>query len=302
MPSYGLVPVAKLLPPRNPQRQETLYLRIDEMREDMRKHGQRQNIGVQKEDGDFRIIWGHRRSICATQLQWDFLHSKIFEEDEPVDHDEEMGGENYHRQQTNDIEEARYYERILGKYPDGTIGIARELNVPQSRVESLLATLRGNPAVVDALASGNISLAQASEINKFNTAGYQAHALEMAVEEGKSAESLRRWRIDVQRNLQDQPGTQDEPAWNTPIPNAPTAPTDLCNIGNHNVLLPDRKYYSICTQHWNVILEGMEYWGMMDTIKKAGMWVDFMRLVHKARVVEEQLNGGNTMAGPQDSN
>ena len=298
MPSYQMIAVESLVEPLNPQRAETLLANIDELRESIRVNGLQQPIGVVAlEDQKHRIIWGHRRSIAVTQLQWTFIPAMVYLPGEG-DEDTLMGNENYHRNKVNEVEEARYYERILGKYVDGTIGLARELNVPQGRVESLLAILRGNPSVVDALGKGHISLAQASEINKFRTPGYQAHALEIAVKEGKSAESLRRWRVDQWRNLQDQPQSADAPAWNTPIPDAPTTPQDICNIGNHAIDIMDRKYYSICTQHWNLILEGLEYWGMIDTIKKANMWLDFNRLLQQASRIEAELGRAQSVDTP----
>ena len=290
MPVYQLVPVAKLVEPLNPQRVETLLAKIDELRNSIRTNGLQQPIGVVAlDDGNYRIIWGHRRSIAVTQLQWEYIPAQVYQPGES-DEDTLMGAENYHRNQTNDIEEARYYERILGKYPEGTIGLARELNVSQSRVESLLSVLRGNPKVVDALAKGSISLAQAVQINQFNTPGYQLHALEMAAVEGKSAESLRRWRVDVQRNLQDQPGQAVDPAWDSKIDLTPKEPMDICNLGNHQVKLNDRKYYAICHEHWNVILEGLEYFGMCSQIKNAGMWGDMLRLVRQAERALEVAN------------
>lgn len=297
MPVYQLVPVSKLVEPLNPQRTETLLEKIDDLRNSIRTNGLQQPIGVLAlPDDTYRIIWGHRRSIAVTQLQWDFIPAQVYQPEE-ADEDVLMGAENYHRNNINDVEEARYYERILGKYPEGTIGLARDLNVPQSRVENLIGTLRGNPAVVDALASGKISLAQAVEINKFNTRGYQLHALEMAAVEGKSADSLRRWRVDIQRNLQDQPGQAVDPAWDAKIDIKASEPMDTCQLGNHQVKLLDRRYYSICHEHWNLILEGLEYWGMCSTLKEAGMWGDMLRIVNQAKraleVSSEPMGSGN---------
>lgn len=297
MPVYQLVEVSKLVEPLNPQRSETLLANIDELRESIKTNGLQQPIGVVAlADGNYRIIWGHRRSIAITQLQWDFVPAQVYQPEE-ADEDRLMGAENYHRNQTNDVEEARYYERIVGKYPDGTIGLSRELNVSQGRVEALLAMLRGNPQVVEALAAGDISLAQASEINKFNTPGYQLHALEMAKVEGKSAVSLRRWRVDIQRNLQDQPQQAEGNQFLTPIPDVSTEAMDTCNLANHQVRLMDRKYYSICNEHWNLILEGLEYWGMINSIKQANLWIEFNRLLAQAKKIEEEINAGRDI-GP----
>lgn len=291
MPTYQQVPVDKLIEPLNPQRQETLYDGIDELRDSIRSNGLQQPIGVVSlPDSTYRIIWGHRRSIAITQLGWSFAPAMVYTEGE-ADEDTLMGAENYHRRDINPIEEARYYERILAKYPDGTIGVARECNVSQQRVENLLGLLRGNPKVVESLAAKKISVAQAVEINKFNTTGYQLHALEMAEVEGKSAESLRKWRQDIQRNLQDRPGDVTDVPIHTPGPSAPKLPTDTCNLGNHEVAILDRKYYSICTDHWNVVIEGLEYFGMMATVKEAGRWGEVLKIIRQSKIDLGEVDG-----------
>ena len=287
MPTFQMISVAKLVDPLNPQRQETLYERIDELRASIQANGLQQPIGVRDlTNGEYRIIYGHRRSIAVTQLGWSHVPSLVFGPDEG-DEDVLMGAENYHRTQTNDAEEARYYQRILPKYPEGTIGMAKDLNVPQARIERLLLCLQGDPKVFELMGLGKLSLAQAFEINKFQSPGYRLQAIERCLNEGIGADILRRWRSDLQRQGIDQAAVQPQATWTDKQPVTPDVPTDMCNIGNHMVPLQFRKVYAICNEHYNVFLEGLEALGKIRVIEEAGLLPQFMRLLHTA---EEMTN------------
>jgi len=282
MPTFSMVPTANLVEPENPQRVETLLERIDELRDSIRTNGLQQPIGVVAQtDGQYRIVWGHRRSIAVTQLGWAQIAAMVYQPGE-ADTDTLMGAENYHRTNTSDAEEAIYYARILPKYAEGTIGLARELNVPERRIGELLRCLEGDPRVFTALSHKAVSLAQAVEINKFKSPGYRLQALERAVTEGTSAHYLRRWRSEIQRQGMDDNAVAAQTAWNDAIPTTPTVPTDICNIGNHEVPLQERKVYAICHEHYNVFLAGLEALGKQRIIEENGYLPEFIRLLRKA--------------------
>lgn len=291
MPTFQMVDVTRLLEPLNPQRQETLMLRIEELRDSMRTNTLHQPIGVQVEGESYRIIWGHRRSIAATQLGWQFIQAKVYEEGEPIDHDKAMGAENYHRNATNDKEEALFYKRVLPTYPEGTIGMARELNVPQARIERLLTVEAGDPKVFELMGAGKLNLSQACEINKFESPGYRLQATQRCVEEGASADTIRRWRQEVRRNGLDQGAAEAQVVWSKPVPTEGEVPMANCQIGNHSVPLAYRKIYEICNEHYNVFLEGLETLGKMEVIKEAGLYEQFKRLLAVANGEGAQLAG-----------
>ena len=282
MPTFQTILVDSLLPPHNPQRDETLYANMDEFRANIHVHGLRQPIGVQVEGDKHRIIWGHKRSIAITQLKWDTIPAMVYEADEQIDHDEAMGAENYHRTNISEAEEARYYQRIFPRYPDGTIGMARELNVPQYRIENLLGLIQGDPHVFALLAERKLSMAQAMAINRFEHPGYKLQAIERATVEGISGATLDGWRRALKRQGIDLSAPVDTSAWDQTILQKPTEPMDDCNIGNHQVPLLERKIYSICHAHYNVFLEGLECLGKWRTIEEAGLLPKLMRLLREA--------------------
>lgn len=298
MPTFQMIPVDSLEAPENPQRTETLYEGIDSLRDSIRTNGLQQPIGVTRTDSiTFRIIWGHRRSIAVTQLGWSHIGAMVYEAGEG-NADALMGAENYHRTQTNDAEEARYYKRILPNYPEGTIGLARELNVPQSRIERLLLCLEGDPKVFEAMAAGELSMAQAYEINKFKSPGYRLQALERVRVDNTGADTLRRWRQDIQRQGIDNSAAEQQVTWATPVKPVGQEPLAHCMLGNHEVPLLARKMYDICGDHWNIVIAGLEALGREEVLKEAGYYPAFMQLLHTA---EEALKPNGIRIQPAES-
>lgn len=290
MPYHAMIPVAALEPPEHPQREETLYAGIDELRDSIRSNGLQQPIGVIRTTGDaYRIIWGHRRSIAVTQLGWSLIGAMVYESGE-ANVDQLMGAENFHRNATSDREEALFYKRIMPSYPEGITGIAREFNVPASRIDRLLTVEQGDERVFALLGEGKLTLAQAVEINKFEAPGYKLQATMRASEEGASAETLRRWRQDIQRQGLDQSAAEVQVTWSTPQTPVGAVPEDLCHIGNHSVPLMMRKIYSICHDHYDLFLKGLESLGKWNTIEEAGLGVELRRLLRAAE--GELQNGG----------
>jgi hypothetical protein len=209
-----------------------------------------------------------------------------------ADVDTLMGAENYQRTNTSEKEEALYYKRILPKYPEGTIGMARELNVPQHRIEKLLLIEQGDPKVFEALGRKEISMAVAFEINRFKSPGYRAHCLERATKEGMSADSIKRWLRDLQAQGIDQSSAEQTIQWKQQVAPVGNAQLVNCQIGNHQVPILDRKVYEICNEHYNIFLKGLEALGREEVLQDAGLWRDFKRLL--ARAEEGDTNGSRS--------
>lgn len=279
MPTFMMIPVDKLVEPLNPQRQETLLKDIDFLRESIRTKGLEQPIGVRDiGDGSYRIIWGHRRSIAVTQLQWSHVAAMVHTLEESDD-DSLMAAENYHRNSTSDAEEALFYKRIFDKFPDGTIGIARELNVPQTRIERLLICADGDEKVFEAMRAQTITLAQAYEINQYKSPGYRAHALDRCLNGGMSALALKQWRKDLEAEGMIQTNGEQSATWTQKLTVTDSTPQANCQLGNHMVPLNFRRVWEICNEHWNIILEGLELWGQKELLQKAGLWNQYRRLL-----------------------
>lgn len=277
-----MVEVDKLVEPANAMRSSTIMDGMDELRESLRTKGQEQPIGVRElPDGTYRIIWGHRRSIAATMEGWSHIEAKVFAPDEGDD-DELMVTENLHRTQVSDAEMARVCKRLVANEPEGTISLSRKLNIPQARIERLLNIIDGNPLVWELFEAGGCSIAQATELNKFKSHGYLLQAIERVRVDGLGADTLRRWRIDIQRQMIDTT-THDEEIGVLQTQTADIEPPGvLCMLGNHTVPWAARRTYDVCVDHWNLVLEGLELVGIKLALVEAGLWPQVLRLKRQA--------------------
>jgi hypothetical protein len=107
------------------------------------------------------------------------------------------------------------------------------------------------------LGKGELSVAQALEINRFETPAYRMLAIEQATKHGLKAEGLRRWRLDVKHQggeAQVQNILENLHAM-APVPIE--EPMQVCTIGNHGVPLRLSKHYVICSEHYDLFLRGL---------------------------------------------
>lgn len=258
MPSFKMVPVENLEPPDTPMRQESIMEGMEGLVADIASQGLLNPLTVRDlQDGRYKIIAGHRRSIAVTILKWPSAPAMVYQPDEGSD-DQIMAAENLHRTQVNPKEEALMYKRLLADEKIGTDAIAMRLNVPQSRIENLLLVADGDADTLEALGAGAISVAQAQEINRFETDAYRRMALEQAAKYGLKADGLRRWRQEVKRGGGEQMVEDALASLKTMAPAAVTEPMQICVFGNHSAPLRLSRHYIICTEHWDLIIQALE--------------------------------------------
>ena len=258
MATFKMVPVQDLEPPAKPMREETIMEGMDGLVADIASQGLLNPLTVRDlQDGRYQIIAGHRRSIAVTILKWPVAPAMVYQPDEGSD-DQIMAAENLHRTQVNPREEAALYLRLLQEEKLGADAIAMRLNIPESRVQNLMMVAAGDPATMDALGQGAISIAQALEINRFETEGYRMHALEQAAKYGLKAEGLRRWRQDVKRQGGEQMVQDAISSLRNIAPADVAEPMQICVFGQHGAPLRLSRHYIICTEHWDILIQGLE--------------------------------------------
>ena len=298
MPVMGRVLVSSLVEPLFEDRKETIYDNMDDLRERIRTEGLHQPIGVVRLDGGaHRIVWGRRRSIAVTQLGWEYIPAMIHEEGE-IDERMAKVTENLHRNNLSTTEEAKLWEYLLPTDPEGTIGLARQYNVPQSRIEGHLALLQSDPDVWAALERKDISRSQAEAINKFDSRGYRMQALELAIKEGMGGTAIDRWRKSMMAegiNINNGIGVTD---WQQDASQQVQVPMQACKLGNHMMPVMETQTWVICNLHINDIMAALEYGADMMTIEQSGYLPEYKKLLRKA---EEALkDGGESIRPPTD--
>lgn len=258
MPTFTKVSVDLLVRPEIPDRQETYQESIEQLAQDIAQNGLINPISVRLNDeGFYQIIAGDRRGLAVTMLGWKQVDVKLYGEGEGNDEDIKAS-ENLIRNQLSPTEEALAYARRLPTEPDGTRSMALRLNVPQSRIENLLSLIQGDEQVFRLVGEGHISVAQALEINKFETPAYRLLAIEQAYKHGLKAEGLRRWRMDVKHQGGEAVVQNILENFHALAPAEVSEPMQVCQFGNHPTPLRLSKMYVICSEHFDMIIQGLE--------------------------------------------
>lgn len=294
MPTFNYIPVARLQPPANRMRDETLMEDLEDLRASIFNNGLQQPIGVKMRGQDYEIIWGERRSICVTQLKWDFIPAMVYTEEEEVDINNLMATENLLRKDATPAEEAKLWKRLLPDDPQGTIGLALRYHVSRTRIENLLMIEAGDPDVFALLSQGQLNYSQAVAINKFEAKSWRLHAIELCQKEGWTGDRVDRWRkdqknagVDLSHDLAPQDFSMME------LPKVQVA-MDICNIGNHLVPLLERRVWAVCDEHSTIINKGLQLWGENDLLEATGYLPEYKALLRKA---ERAMQDGGFNAG-----
>ena len=121
-------------------------------------------------DGDrYQLIYGHRR-LAAAKLAKRTTVPVFFagEEDQLRDHETRLV-ENLHREDLSPLDEARAYQQLLALgVANGQRGLAKRIEVPQTRISRRLALLQLPAEVQEQLDSERITLNDATALTKLN--------------------------------------------------------------------------------------------------------------------------------------
>lgn len=261
MPQIGefkLVPVKFLDEPDEPDRQHSIMDNMEEFVQDIAVNGLLNPIVVEEvSPTSYKVIAGHRRSIAVTILKWDEVMCHVFPKGSP--HVTRMkASENLKRNQLTEAEEALVYKREHERDGKSPADIAMYFDRPLQRVLDLLDVAAGDPRVFDLLGKREISIAQAKEINRFKTEPYRLMAIEHAAKNGLKAPGLRKWRQSIEDYGGEVSIQSAEEILRGMAPGDIQEPQQICVFGQHTALLRHSKHYIICSEHWDLIIRGIE--------------------------------------------
>ena len=270
MGEFRNVPVKFLDEPDEPDRKDSIMDNMEELVADIRANGLLNPICVEEiSPTSYRVFAGHRRSIAVTILQWQEVMCHVFAKDDPAI-ERMKASENMKRNQLTEAEEANVYRRVHEREGQSPQEIAMYFDRPLQRVLDLIDLTYGDPRVFDLLGKGEISRAQAIEINKFKTEPYRLMALEQATKHGLKALGLKRWRQSIEDYGGEVANLTMEEALKQIQPAEMNEPHQICQFGNHPALLRHSKHYIICSEHFDMIIKGLEALHREEGIKNGG--------------------------------
>ena len=267
---FRLVPVKFLDEPEVPDRKDSIMDNMEELVNDIRSNGLMNPICVEElSPTSYRVFAGHRRSIAVTILQMPEVMCHVFPAGHPAI-ERMKASENMKRNQLTESEEALVYKRVHEREGQSPHEIAMYFDRPVQRVLDLIDLANGDPRVFGLLGKGEISRAQALEINRFRTEPYRLAAIEQAVRHGLKAPGLRRWRQSIEDYGGEVVLPSAEEILRAMAPGDVQEPHQICQFGNHAALLRHSKHYIICAEHWDLIIRGLEALHREEVAKHGG--------------------------------
>lgn len=187
------IPISQLREPARAARTMIDDQRLAELAASIRELGLLERLLVAPlEDGTFEVLAGHRRLLAARL-------AGLLELPCEIEHDRELADavrmhENLEREDLSPADEAVYYAELYEHLGQDVDAVAARVKRPRATVEARLNLLRGEPAVLEALRDGKVSLGVAEELNRMTLPQDRAFYLEHAARGGCSVRQMREWR------------------------------------------------------------------------------------------------------------
>jgi ParB family chromosome partitioning protein len=173
---------------------------LDGLAESIRQHGVLQPLGVARENGGFRVVYGNRRRAAAIQVGLPEVPCVVVDAS-PEDRLIHQMLENLQRRDLNDMDKAEGFARLrrnlVRQYPDWSDrqlddSIAHVVGFSTATVRRYMGLRELAPAVRDLITDGSLTVTQAQHLAAVGDPVNQTELAELAVEKGLSAASLSR--------------------------------------------------------------------------------------------------------------
>jgi ParB family chromosome partitioning protein len=173
---------------------------LDGLADSIRQHGVLQPLGVARESGGFRVVYGNRRRAAAIAVGLPEVPCVVVDAS-PEDRLIHQMLENLQRRDLNDMDKAEGFARLrrnlARQHPDRSERqideeIARVVGFSAATVRRYLGLRDLAPAVRDLITDGSLTVTQAQHLSAVADPVNQTELAELAVEKGLSAASLSR--------------------------------------------------------------------------------------------------------------
>jgi ParB family chromosome partitioning protein len=173
---------------------------LEGLAESIRQHGVLQPLGVARESGGFRVVYGNRRRAAAIQVGLPEVPCVVVDAS-PEDRLIHQMLENLQRRDLNDMDKAEGFARLRrnlarqhsdwnDRQLDDAIG--QVVGFSTATVRRYLGLRDLAPAVRDLITDGSLTVTQAQHLGAVADPVNQTELAELAVEKGLSAASLSR--------------------------------------------------------------------------------------------------------------
>jgi ParB family chromosome partitioning protein len=173
---------------------------LEGLAESIRQHGVLQPLGVARESGGFRVVYGNRRRAAAIQVGLPEVPCVVVDAS-PEDRLIHQMLENLQRRDLNDMDKAEGFARLrrnlARQHPDWNDrqldeAIGGVVGFSTATIRRYLGLRDLAPAVRDLITDGRLTVTQAQHLGAVTDPVNQTELAELAVERGLSAAALSR--------------------------------------------------------------------------------------------------------------
>jgi ParB family chromosome partitioning protein len=173
---------------------------LEGLADSIRQHGVLQPLGVARESGGFRVVYGNRRRAAAIQVGLSEVPCVVVDAS-PDDRLIHQMLENLQRRDLNDMDKAEGFARLRRNlarqhpdWPDRQLddAIGQAVGFSTATIRRYMGLRDLAPAVRDLIADGSLTVTQAQHLGAVADPVNQTELAELAVEKGLSAASLSR--------------------------------------------------------------------------------------------------------------
>lgn len=201
LPEFARIELSRILEPEMPARSQMSDAAMQDLVASLAAIGQIEPITVERCEGMFEIITGHRRFLAARELKWDTLAALIYPEGESRVVAMRLH-ENAVREDLNPAEEALWMAQVREQLALDEAGLCAAFKRSEEYIASRFALLRGDPEIFGALQRGEIRLGVAHELNRIGDESMRRYYLTCAVRSDPPARVVRQWVADWKAHLQ----------------------------------------------------------------------------------------------------
>jgi len=214
---FQVIDIESILPPEEANRMEIPESNLVELSESMKELGLIQPIVLSEKDGKFEIVAGHRRWLAAKRLGWKDIAAIV----KALDRTQIAlirAAENLQREGLTYIEEAAIYADLYHEHNLTLQMISDRMGKAIGTVKGRLDLLNMDDEVQKAIHFKKISPYVAVELSKIDDQKALYRYLDLAIENGVTAQQMAQWVDDRRKGLAFNPdrggggGQQQEPA------------------------------------------------------------------------------------------
>lgn len=188
------IEVSKLIIPDDDLRASVDTEEISELADSLREVGQLQSIGVVKQDdGNFRVVYGARRTRAFRELGWTHCEANIVKDDDEQTTKAKRLIENVQRVDLTFIEEAYGLAAMIGDGEANVRELQRRTGKSRGWITSRLEILDAPEDIQGAVQAGLLSAGVARELAQIADQQTRQFYVTAAIEHGCSIDVAKQW-------------------------------------------------------------------------------------------------------------